>query len=65
MNNQFARILGKKECSEYEYISNKVLFDDAVKSGLISEPERYEKSTITDGARVEIKYGYRWQILDL
>lgn len=64
MNNLFEDLLKKKECSEYEYLKDKELFDVAVDAGMISSPERYEKSRITDGSKSDSSYWYRWRILD-
>lgn len=64
MNSQLRNLLHKQECSQYEYVKNKELFDAAVDAGMISPPERYEKSRITDGSKSDSSYWYRWRILD-
>ena len=56
-------LFNKKECSEYEYLKNKELFDIAIKSGLISTPERFEKSRISTGSISDSQYWYRWRLL--
>lgn len=58
----FNELLYKKECSEYEYKIYKQLFDEAVNSGVISSPQKYEKIKITSGAGTSIEYAYKWII---
>lgn len=63
-NNTFEKVLRKKECSAFFYRENKELFDCAVKSGLISEPERSEKEKITHAGGEDIHIIYKWNILE-
>ena len=63
----FNDILSKKECTEAQYEQYKELFDNAVESGLISKPEKFEKSKISSGRNgnvIDIQYSYKWEIKD-
>ena len=53
-----------RECTEQEYLHNKEFFNAAVKSGLISEPEKFEKRKISHAGGFDVTYGYRWKVLD-
>lgn len=61
-NNNFNNILNRKECSEAEYIQFRTLFDDAVNAGLISSPEKFQKTMIEHGLSKDIHYSYRWEL---
>lgn len=58
----FNDILIKEECTESVYNQYKELFDVAVKSGIISIPQKFEKIKITHGRKEEISYSYRWKL---
>lgn len=58
----FDKIMEKEECSEWEYMKYKELFDAAVKSGHISLPQRFEKRKISHDKKEEISYSYTWKL---
>ncbi len=62
-NNRFNDLLKKKNCSEFEYQKYKEQFDEAVKLGMITHPERYENK-LTHGGREEIRPVYFWNIVE-
>lgn len=61
--NRFNALLKKKKCSEYEYKKYKEQFDEAVKSGMITRPERLENK-LTHGGGEEIQPFYHWDIVE-
>ena len=58
----FDDILKKKECTAHMYNQFKEQFDAAVRAGLISSPEEFDRITIKHGGGQGATACYRWKL---